>query len=140
VASFSRCPSSRARDNLHILPTANDRVVLEVAGAKKHSAVRGVDESRGVIAALAETIGVRRALTGYDDAAGAMLHSGARDFNAHAILCSFKLFGLNCGVLDGSDDCDQIHCAILPPCRIAVRTRDSVNRPARASAPLNRIT
>jgi hypothetical protein len=90
---------------LHILSAANERVVLEVAGAKKHFAVRGVDESRGVLAALAKGIGVRRALTGDDEAAGAMLHSGARGFNAHAILCSFKLFGLNYGLLGGSDDC-----------------------------------
>ena len=96
VASFSRCPSSRARDNLHILSTANDRVVLKVAGAEIDSAVSGVDKSRGVLAALAKGIGVRRALTGYDEATGAMLHSSARGFNAHAILCSFKLFGLNC--------------------------------------------
>jgi hypothetical protein len=79
------------REHFHILSAANERVVLEVVGAKKHSAVRGVDKSRGVLAALAETIGVCRALAGYDDAAGAMLHSGARGFNAHAILCSFEI-------------------------------------------------
>ncbi len=114
-----------SREHFHILSTANDRVVLEVASAKKHSAVRGVDKSRGMLATLAGTIGVRRALTGHADAADAMLHWGVGSFNTHAhspsnvptpvaralipfvLIASPKLFRLNCELLDEGDDCDQ---------------------------------